>query len=253
MEAITNFVRVVLLLALTVGKVASECDFDPPQRGVIIPGLNKGGCYVCKDEGRSALLTNVELIQACRLMCEADPQCVSFEVGRTDITPLYIHFDFGPINCCIEHVAVAEEHPLYVDAAGDDTNCGKEASCWTSFVKSDPDSVCGDATGRTAGQCQRAAMPCDEYDEDELIEGHKQRLDGDCSFGDDEKAQALLDIAAPQCAAGMSEASGGNVFMPSGGVNLGTRGSSAATGAFKVNALLVVFIWGGIAVIALLC
>ena len=101
--------------------------------------IDDGGCFFCAadpkeyDEYGAAAtpLVGSALSQHCKRMCDADPDCLTFNVANPSIIEPHA-FHYGvPSNCCLERIVVNE---LVVDAIGveekDLSLCQMEAMCW---------------------------------------------------------------------------------------------------------------------------
>jgi len=112
--------------------------FQPLKPGLIVYGINEGGCYLCGD-GSSFTAS----VAACEQVCRSDPDCVAFKVSRSPLFPAYEYRYGSPIDCCVERRTFSADSGLFHDGATDTTtNCGKDSLCWTLYNKMDPTASC---------------------------------------------------------------------------------------------------------------
>lgn len=101
--------------------------------------IDDGGCFFCvadlkeyEEYGAAATpMVGSDLSQHCKRMCDADPDCLTFNVANPSIIePHAFHYGVAS-NCCLERIVVDE---LMVDAIGVEENdlslCQMEAMCW---------------------------------------------------------------------------------------------------------------------------
>ena len=101
--------------------------------------IDDGGCFFCaadleeyEEYGAAATpLVGSALSEHCKRMCDADPDCITFNVANPSIIePHAFHYGVAS-NCCLERIVVDE---LMVDARGVEENdlswCQMEAMCW---------------------------------------------------------------------------------------------------------------------------
>ena len=136
----------VVVATLTRGVSAqsnSACPYGQQIFGAsIIYGLNQGGCYQC-DGDDGAPMSGADLVNSCAAMCDSDEKCKSYSIAHPALAPFFQELNDdndAAMNCCLEYDVIAQDHPLYLDSRDVDfetTNCGKQASCWNSFVRSE--------------------------------------------------------------------------------------------------------------------
>lgn len=136
----------VLYFAVVVGVSAqsnSACPYGQHIFGAsIIYGLNQGGCYQC-DGDDGAPMFGADLVNSCAAMCDQDEKCKSYSIAHPALAPFFQELNDdndAAMNCCLEYDVIAQDHPLYLDSRDVDfetTDCGKQASCWNSFVRSE--------------------------------------------------------------------------------------------------------------------
>ena len=143
MIASTNNILASFTLLLSIAAAQNTfCPYGNANYGAsIIYGFNQGGCFACEDDS-GRLLSGEALVKSCRQMCDNDDECKSFEVGNRALASFYeTQSESGEaMNCCLEYDVVASDHPLFIDAREaqyESTDCGKQASCWNSYVKSE--------------------------------------------------------------------------------------------------------------------
>lgn len=160
-------------------------------------------------------LTGEYLEAHCKMMCEADSQCVSFSVARPAALPAQKYYYGVESNCCLERRA---DYPpgVFVDATktmngqSKKTNCQMDTMCWTRYEKkfergqdgkkiASKSPTCGGeepAVKVPSAQCQ-AVWPANTYS-DEEIQGKIDFIARGCVYNDT-TFTALLSEAHDQC------------------------------------------------------
>jgi len=217
---------------------SSSCDADTAAEYAKLPdgrttyGFDDGGCYLCassvaetsttaSSEGASVPLAGEDLANSCRAICDADPSCVAFTVGRTATAASQMQRWGTVVNCCLEK----RRYPpgAFVDAGNSGrapSSCQHEVMCWTRYERREgrqqqqcatQDHSTPPATGPSVGECS-AVWEEVIYTDDEIRRKIKYINEG-CPRDDDEFA-ALLEKAYGECRAEvMSESLGATVVV----------------------------------------
>jgi len=113
--------------------------YNKLREGQISYGMNDGGCFFCSTKafGSDIPLSGDTLSDECQQMCDSDPDCISFEVGRAATLPVWEYYFGGEkSNCCLQRKRYSDQ--VFVDTTnkvGTLNGCQKEALCWTRFEK----------------------------------------------------------------------------------------------------------------------
>lgn len=188
-----------------VSAVESNCDrsYDKLPDGIISYGMNDGGCFFCGwEKGSSIPLTGETLAETCKQMCDSDPLCIAYEVGRVASLPVYQHiFEGGQtINCCLERTQWPAG--VWVDATnvnGAPNNCQKDSLCWTRY-ETRKENLCGtDIEPRSSPNLCSVVTEPTTFGEDD-IQAQIDSIATGCTDGDDELVKKL-DVAYAECRA----------------------------------------------------
>mmetsp|Transcript_4106 Transcript_4106/g.7640 ORF Transcript_4106/g.7640 Transcript_4106/m.7640 type:complete len:605 (+) Transcript_4106:30-1844(+) len=188
-------------------------------QGKISYGMNDGGCFFCAESpGSSIPLSGAALSENCKQMCDSDPLCISFEVGKAGALPVYDYYFAGEsLNCCLQRTSFPSG--IFVDATNidDDTgpdNCQMDSLCWTRHEKINQQGeevVFADARN----QCDKDYIPppsnlCSVVQlwefSDENIQAQADFIAGGCQYNDS-ILEALLANAYTECSAEVEQQS----------------------------------------------
>lgn len=95
-------------------------------------GFDDGGCYLCAADDRESLEGH------CREICDSEPKCVAYTIGRGPSFPVQMYNYEKAANCCLEFREYSSK--AYVDASSNDSKrmpngCQLDVKCWTRYEK----------------------------------------------------------------------------------------------------------------------
>lgn len=95
-------------------------------------GFDDGGCYLCAADDHESLEGH------CREICDSEPKCVAYTIGRGPSFPVQMYNYEKVANCCLEFREYSPK--AYVDASSNDSKrmpngCQLDAKCWTRYEK----------------------------------------------------------------------------------------------------------------------
>ena len=166
-------------------------------------GMDDGGCYYCNFDA-DVPFTGTLLSEHCKLMCEADEECVAYTIGRPASLPYQDYYYGERANCCLERrhypPGAFVSHVADVNAIPKNNRCQLESMCWTRYEKirsnEQDEDYCG-LTPTTPSNLCTPVWPSQTYT-DEKIQKKIDFIANGCEYND-AKLESMLVEAHARC------------------------------------------------------